>query len=1038
MRTHRATLKLQFLVVDTRTQILTQIGYIVLDLRGSPSFPPPERWVPLAGVAGSSSRQVWGKPEVKVAFGVGVLEDLENLEAMTVTEAASKLPGVSKPTPIPHAWWENTPKPPKPKLQRHLHSEDSPLPLPPLPAQQPNSRLPRATSSPAKTKGLQYQRGISRPPSPAKAVAEPPFTVLATLDGCYQIIPPSTDSASTVPMSEFSLKLAIVSARNLVYLVDPSKPNAYAISFDILGTTVRTDQFPIRHAGPRAFVEADSIAAFPPEVAKIKLRAAPIVLRKWLREGLGVLRVSLVRIGRAEGPEVVAVSDIVVGAELAARLDSDLAAKASFKASYAFSQPDGSEPEAPEDTKPSVEISADIEHRPSTRFFDFLDGLEAPQPIEQRESRSVSPNFNLANPGPLPPPIQTSPPKSRSKAPSPEEPQHRFRVSVDLRAVRDLKANQTVYLRYQYPPLGTPAPFTVHPAISTGPAAGAEIAVPEGGFDAYDVDMQPVRLETYLSGMPLIVELWSRDPEGRNKDVMLGAAKIVLARFIAGMEGSVAPVKRAVGGREVVCKVWDTWHRIEEAGRKRGEVRVLIAVEDFGRSDDQPPRSAATASQKQMLTETKETVRAASPERKPAEHNEIVVSEGVAKHLQRKHKLSKLEKPTAQLTLFDEMTSTETLTPPSEALPPLSTVPAATNTMVLATQLDLVRKADTKAILEWETDLILRLEAESREREAERERAYQKRMQQLAEREDKCNSLYKQLIERERAVQRAEDEAQRILVDLEREKERQEKEWDDRCRRWDETRAHHANLERARLEMAEERIRRAEKDREEAEETRRRSEREMQRLQNRVLEQQHQLLQLQQVGVGKDSQVDAKAIVAAAASAASSSAEVTYLTGEVNRMEVKCQDLDRRLVREKQAAAHYKEKYRLALRKLGEYKHRYRNSSVEFGMEGYVSNSRMELEEIRRELDHLRRSVVFDDSERDTRPVTRANTETRSRGLDGGSLRGEDWDDLLRVGEAFGEAGQTEEIGSQELPEHQPVDWSNLADETAPIELVEA
>lgn len=937
--------------------------------------------MPLLGVT-TNSRAAWGKPEVKVAFGVGMLEDLEKIEAATVTEAVAALSGPATQTPAHVPWWEATPgmRPnPKPRTKEEAQTKVQIVP-PPLPGRA------AAVSSPTRPKSA--LKGAGRASSPAKQVPDPPFSVTTTSDGCYQLTPPSSDPAFSAPVSDFALKITLLSARNLFYLADPSKPNTFVVSLNILGSSIRTDLFVVRTAGPRVFTEADCVASFAPEIATIKLRAAPGVLRRWLRQGLEELPVKLCRLTRDEKPETVAVAEVGVGGELADRLEFELAAKATVRASYAFSLPDGSAPNAPEDAPPSVEVMVAIEHRASKRFFNFLDDLEQAQSIESKPSGQ-----RLCS--------SLSQPSHRSKTPSPEEPPHRFRISVDIRAVRDLHANQHIYLRYHYPPLGSPSPFTLHPALSTGPTAGAEVPILEGGFASYDVQLSPVRLDTYLSGLPLEMEVWIRDPAERSKDSLLGNVRISMERFSDEAEHKLMAVKRTIDGREVASKIWDSWHRIENGGRKRGEIRLLLAVEDFGQAGREDSERQARPRDKQVQLQVREEARAASPTRRspddigPADIS-FALSEGTAKPvLRRQPKPHRLQAVSPGPPTLDEATSTRTLAGDS----------AEQHGFELARAPRSAGSESKSHQLGWEADMVIRLEAESRARETERERQFQKKLQHVTEVEERNNTLYAQLLERERAVQRAEDEAQRILMDLEREKERQEREWDDRAKRWDETRAHHANLERARLEMAEERIRRTEKDREDAEEARRRSEREMQRLQARILEQQHQLLQLQQVTTGKDLHVDTTAIAAAAASAASSSAEIAFLTTELHRMEARCEDLSHRLEKERAAAQHYRNRYGMALAKLGEYRRLANNfgrsRSLSRDPEPDSHSKMVELGSIRKELDDLRRSINPDRfaqadsvSAIESRPVTRANTETRSRGLNGSSTKDE-WDEAL-------------------------------------------
>jgi hypothetical protein len=441
----------------------------------------------------------------------------------------------------------------------------------------------------------------------------------------------------------------------------------------------------------------------------------------------------------------------------------------------------------------------------------------------------------------------------------------------------------------------------------------------------------------------LEIEVWSKDPSANRSDTLIGTAMVSMRKLVDG-EG----VERMVRGTEVVSRVWEGWVRVEgKRGKKKGEVWVGVGVEDCG-----------VVEKGEKKKEEKVERRARSSERRTLQEPDLSgVSEGTMKHLARR---GKKEKEPRQ---FDEMTSTVTLA-----------AEIVSNEVVRQGQSQTQHQRDqnTPVPSERESELALLLE--------DRERALQRRVAQIAEKEDSSNALYSRLLERERAVQRAEDEAQRILVDLEREKERLEREFDDRSKRWDETRAHSKELERARLEMAEERVRRVEKEREEAEEGRRRVERERERLQSRLVDMQVQLMQAQNQP-GKEHREPDKGALAVAV-------EVAQLTAELHRAQAICEDVGRRLERERQAAAHYKERYRAAVHKLGEYKRAI--GHIEYAPSGSVGSDRRlaELEELRRELDYLRQTALAE-GDRD-RPVTRANTETRSRGLDADA---DEWDE---------------------------------------------
>ncbi|KAI9031196.1 hypothetical protein DFJ74DRAFT_764296 [Hyaloraphidium curvatum] len=865
LRTHRAGLKLSFQLVDPRTRAAVHVGHVVLDLRGSPNFPPPERWVPLAGAA----RSEWGRPEVRLAFGVGVLGDAV---AGSVTEAAAAVAtrGADRSPQPPPAWWD------APRSAAGAR----PTTLPPLPPPAPVGRSPPRRAA---------QRPQTSPPRAQHTrPAELPFTVLAADDGVYELIPPPGHPALSSPEDriEYTLRIGILSARGLQRLVaDPtdfSQPNAYSLSIDLLGTVVRTNVFPLPRTGSHA------TAPFPPEHATVRLRASPAALLAWLPAGLGPLAVHLRRADRSSLS--IAEATVPAGDALASRLDPSGGGRAELRGTY---------PLGPA----SVEVSISLESRPR-RFFSFLDS-DPPTPAE----RAPTP----------PPPTDAAP--------------HRYRLTLDLRSLRHFTPCTSVTLTARHPLLPPR-----EAAATAGPDGAADL--PASRHPAAR-ELPPARLESLLS-LPLEIEA---SVGGRPLGTATVRAEVMSKGWVA----------RTVEGKEVRSRVWDAW--VAVGG---GEARVAIGVDDFG-----------------PVAEPRDEGHAHAPAR--ASHHEaeeVSVGHGVARHVERKGRRGRKDEATG--TEGEERASAGELV--AAPAPQVDVAPAEEARMHAPPPLPRPRTTSGEAA-----------------------RAIERRMRRLAEAE----ALHTQLQDRERAVRRAEDEAQRVLVDLERERERQEREWDERARRWDETRAHAAQLERARLEAAEERVRRAEREREEAEEGRRRCEREMARLQARVLEQQHQLLHAQAPPAPRTA--DPGAVAAAAASAVASAAEIARLAAELRRSELRCEELERRLEREAVVSRHYRARYAAVAGRLAEHRRaavgvtgRFRpaasTGSLAEDPDAFAAAHGLEqLEDLRRELEELRRSAAGR-AEAERRPVTRANTETRSRGLDGGSLRDE-WD------EVFGEEG---------------------------------
>ncbi|MCJ8735046.1 hypothetical protein PDJAM_G00242260 [Pangasius djambal] len=106
---------------------------------------------------------------------------------------------------------------------------------------------------------------------------------------------------------------------------------------------------------------------------------------------------------------------------------------------------------------------------------------------------------------------------------------HHYCFSIDLRSIRDLNVSFPVNctLRYAYQFFGSAAPIMTNPAVEI--KKSTEVFLPQS-YCAFDFAALPSQLQDTFLRVPLVVEMWHRDPSAR--DVLLGIASIQLAHLL--------------------------------------------------------------------------------------------------------------------------------------------------------------------------------------------------------------------------------------------------------------------------------------------------------------------------------------------------------------------------------------------------------------------------------------------------------------------------------------------------------------------------
>ncbi|XP_010894321.2 centrosomal protein of 120 kDa isoform X1 [Esox lucius] len=135
----------------------------------------------------------------------------------------------------------------------------------------------------------------------------------------------------------------------------------------------------------------------------------------------------------------------------------------------------------------------------------------APVPVEDESERGISS-------------VSVSAPKIAIPSSS-----HHYCFSMDLRSIRHLNLGFTVscMLRYAYQFFGSAAPIMTNPPVDV--KRNMEVFLPQS-YCAFDFATLPHQLQDTFFRVPLVVEVWHKDPSTR--DIFLGTASIQLSNLL--------------------------------------------------------------------------------------------------------------------------------------------------------------------------------------------------------------------------------------------------------------------------------------------------------------------------------------------------------------------------------------------------------------------------------------------------------------------------------------------------------------------------
>ena len=697
LRSQRASLKLTCYTVDSLKRRDT-IGYVMLDLRGATaSGPLPEKWMPLV----NTKDKTGFKPAVKISFGVVLKGDLpENV--VSVQKNLSQSP-----------------------IKKLKESKETAKVRPDV------SNLSRDPS---------IQQGLSTLAGPSSNA----LPIKLNDQGYYQI-----GSGST----QWLLWITIAFAERLGQLDTPQTLSEFYFYYTFLGNDITTQKF--------GNLERPD---FPAERVSIRMRASETDLQSFLT-GNGNLIIYLCQDTSVLGFTTVQLSELFSAPGPHLRVIEKVVSLMNGNQELVVSG-DGKSPAIGVSLALTKEAQVDQVETSTNNQIKEVRALKTEKrgvTIEEPAMRTNPSQLNHAIS--LPKEVQQNFKSIEEPVPTEiavENPQpahwHQYRFSVDLRAVRDFQPKSAnVFFKYYYTPFGTSAPSITHPPASL--VKSSQDALLPHSFCAFEFVMSPERLAIYFDAVPLVIEMWHKDEFA--KDVPLGISTLNLA--------TVLQQKPKIMGEEAKASVYslDTFYLVSASGhdedgcKKVADLRVVLALEDFGPVEEEFVEPAPASS----------TV--------PAQ------SESKVKQAPSGNELPKtIQTKTAG---------------PSEAR--RDTLPIHdTPEYKVAFELELYRQEEEKKfrahLQAREADLLSQLVNEWKKRESERESTLKRKMDEIKVLETQFQNLITDLEARERKIDQGEEDLVHRRQDVEREFDRRIEEARDATRRLQEEFKHRIEIEK--------------------------------------------------------------------------------------------------------------------------------------------------------------------------------------------------------------------------------------------------
>ncbi|XP_026855599.2 centrosomal protein of 120 kDa isoform X1 [Electrophorus electricus] len=341
---------------------------------------------------------------------------------------------------------------------------------------------------------------------------------------------------------------------------------------------------------------------------------------------------------------------------------------------------------------------------------------------------------------------------------------HHYCFSMELRSIRDLNMGFPVncILRYAYQFFGSAAPIMTNPAVEV--KKNTEVFLPQS-YCAFDFAALPNQLQDTFLRVPLVVELWHRDPS--SKDFLIGTASIQLSNLLTSEKtrflGSSGQQhwRQTWSGRLPVVKA-------QGSNEKVAELSYVTVLEDMGLVKSQDILLSEYSQSGDQVQQKKSAVH-------PQAHTEVKVTTKPRETLEYRAAL--------ELEMWKEM------------------------------QEDLF----DNQLKQKELNHMQALAEEWKKRDREREALVKKKEMEYNLLEEQLQKTLADLEKREKTLAHAEMETQRLQREMRMEHEFSMRELQDSGRRLREDCAHQVELERSKVRQLEEDLTRHQQQKTEAE-----------------------------------------------------------------------------------------------------------------------------------------------------------------------------------------------------------------------------
>eukprot|EP00795_Rhopilema_esculentum_P005989 gene5989-11355_t len=352
------------------------------------------------------------------------------------------------------------------------------------------------------------------------------------------------------------------------------------------------------------------------------------------------------------------------------------------------------------------------------------------------------------------------------------EKSNHYCFSIDLRSIKNLDVERPVncFCRYTYPFFGSSSPVLTSPSVDV--RKNTEVLLPKS-FCAFDFATNVQLLGQTLTRIPLIVEVWHRDPT--RKDALLGVCQIDLSSvFTADKVSTQGNNYRQICSQVANIVTPDSFRR------KVGLLHVVLGLEDFGPMKTQQTHAEIGTTQSLISASLSENtiseMSEISDQPRPASHRSVPQQ-------QKQHQPESEEGKPRDLPEYKAAIELELWKEQQE---------------------DLFRSL----LQEKEAKLMQTLAGEWKKREKEREDIFQRKVDEYIKLEEKLKLSISDLERREKQVAANEAEVHRLKSDLLREHEQKLSFLRDASVRMKEDCDHRIELERLKLQEVKEQCQR--------------------------------------------------------------------------------------------------------------------------------------------------------------------------------------------------------------------------------------